>query len=272
MFNKIAFIGAGSMSEAMISGIINKNVLKSEQIYVTNKNNQERLNRLHERYHIKCEENKQIVVDQADIVILSMKPYDLKEAVLGLKSLIQPNQLIISVVAGVSTDYISQLLGMDNPIIRAMPNTSASIGYAATAISKGKYANDQHVDMAKQLFNTIGITVLIEEDDMHIVTAISGSGPAYFYYMVEALEKAAIESGLDPSIAKTLITQTIIGAGEMLRQSGESADILRKKVTSPAGTTEAGIKALMKHNFEDAIIECVKSAHNRSLELGKQNN
>lgn len=271
MFKKIAFIGAGSMSEAIISGIINQNVLQSDQIYVTNKNNQERLDRLYERYHIQCDQNKEKVIGEADIIILSMKPYDLKDAVQSLKALIKPNQLIISVVAGISTDYISNLIESNNPVIRAMPNTSASIGYAATAISKGEYATDHHVKITEELFNTIGITVVIEEDDMHTVTAISGSGPAYVYFMVEALEKAAMESGLDQTIAKALITQTIIGAGEMLRQSGESAETLRKKVTSPAGTTEAGLNALAKHDFQHALVECVKSAHDRSMELGKRN-
>lgn len=272
MFKKIAFIGAGSMSEAIVSGIINKKVLRSDQIYVTNKNNQERLDRLYERYHIQCDEDKEKVMDEADIIILSMKPYDLKEAVLSLKEYIKPNQLIISVAAGISTDYISKLIETDNPVIRAMPNTSASIGYAATAISKGKFATDQHIKISEQLFNTVGITVVVDEEDLHTVTAISGSGPAYVYFMVEALEKAAVESGLDQEIAKALIIQTVIGAGEMLRQSGESAETLRKKVTSRAGTTEAGLKTLAKHDFQNAVMECVKSAHDRSMELGKQNN
>src|SRR5699024_2153006 len=139
------------------------------------------------------------------------------------------SQVIVSVAAGVDTNYIESLLDQQNPIIRAMPNTSASVGLSATAITEGRYATDVHLEQSQALFNTIGITEIVEENDMHTVTGISGSGPAYFYYIVEAMEKAATDSGLDEQTAKTLITQTIIGAGEMLKQSGETAAVLRKK-------------------------------------------
>lgn len=269
MFNKIAFIGAGSMSEAIIAGMINKNFVASNQIHVTNKNNQARLAELTNRYEINCSQDKAPLIKNADMIVLSMKPYDLKEAVLSYRNLIGEDQLIISVVAGISTAYISELLGKKTPIIRAMPNTSASIGYAATAISKGKYAEEKHLQASEELFKTIGTTVITAEEDLHAVTAISGSGPAYVYYLVEAMEQAASEIGLEHDIAIDLITQTIIGAGEMLKQSGESAEVLKKKVTSPKGTTEAGLNALMKYDFLDAVIACVKDAEARSIQLGK---
>lgn len=268
MISKIAIIGAGTMSEAIISGIINKGFLKEEQISVTNKDNQERLDLLRQRYQIHCINDKKETIQEAELIILSVKPYDIKTTIDSIKEYIKPGQLIVSVVAGVSTDHISQLIGKDTPVIRAMPNTSASIGFSATAITKGKYAVERHLNMCEALFNTIGTTVVIEEKDMHIVTAVSGSGPAYAYYLVEALEKAAIQSGLDQDVAKVLITQTILGAGEMLQQSGKAAEALRKGVTSPEGTTEAAIKTLIKHDFQDAVIAGVESARDRSAELG----
>ncbi|GAB3808427.1 pyrroline-5-carboxylate reductase [Virgibacillus kimchii] len=272
MDKKVAFIGAGSMAEAIISGIIYKDLLSSDQIAVANKNNRERLKRLEEKYQIRIMQNKEAEVTAADIVVLSTKPYDLKEAILSVKPYIRPEQIIISVIAGISTDEITALIGKDNPVIRAMPNTSASIGFSATALSAGTYASEHHLHEAEALFTGIGATAIVDEQDMHIVTGISGSGPAYFYYMVEAMEDAAVDSGLSKETARLLITQTIIGAGEMLKQSEEPAADLRRKIMSPAGTTEAGISALDKNNFQQIIRDCVTSAKNRSMELGESKN
>lgn len=270
MFGKISFIGAGSMAESIISGILAKNVIHKKNIFVTNKNNQERLDRLQARFDVQCiPDNKEKVINGADAVILSMKPYDIEVAVESVKEYIHEDMLIISVLAGISTDYISQLIGKPVPIVRAMPNTSAALGYSATALTAGKDALPDHIKKSEFLFQTIGTTTVVKEDDMHTVTGISGSGPAYIYYLVEAMELAAVESGLEKDVAMELITQTVVGAGEMLKHSGETADILRKKITSPKGTTEAGLKALDKHHFQETIIDCVKSARDRSIELGK---
>ena len=268
MFKKVAFIGAGSMAEAIISGMIQTSFLQREQIYVTNKNNQERLDRLSERYKIQCSQDKADVLTDADVIVLSMKPYDVKVAIHAVKDYIQPHQLVVSVVAGVSTDAVSALIGHEVPVVRAMPNTSASIGYSATAITKGQSATRDHLNKVESLFKTIGTTAIVAEEDMHTVTGISGSGPAYFYYMVEAMEKAAVEFGLEPDIAKDLITQTVIGAGEMLKHSGESAATLRENITSPNGTTQAGLETLAQHDFQKMMMACVKSAKERSIELG----
>ncbi|MEC5425041.1 pyrroline-5-carboxylate reductase [Virgibacillus sp. C22-A2] len=269
MNKKIAFIGAGSMAEAIIAGIVKAEIVDDEQIIVTNKNNKERIDRLQKRYHIQSIVDKEKVIQHAEIIILSTKPYDLEAAIQSIKEFVKPNQLFISVVAGISTDTITDLIGVNAPVIRAMPNTSASIGYSATAISAGKYATTEQLKEAKELFETIGTTAIVEEDKMHIVTGISGSGPAYIYYLVEAMEKTAVESGLDRETAKDLIAQTIRGAGEMLKKSGEPADVLRKKITSPAGTTQAGLESLEKNDFQRIVKECVENARDRSIELGK---
>jgi len=268
--DKIAFIGAGSMAEAIIAGIIHKSLLTSEQIYVTNKSDVNRLEELKQTYNIVSHNNKEQVIDGASIIVLSMKPQDIKEAIQAIRPYIREDQLIISVVAGVSTKRIKQLLGKDVPIIRAMPNTSASIGLSGTAISQGPLATNEHLAIAKQLFNTIGLTVVVAEKEMHIVTAISGSGPAYIYYLVEAMEEAAIAAGCDQEIAHELIVQMIKGASEMLKTSGKSAKELRKEITSPEGTTEAGLKTLATYNFQEALQACVDRARGRSVELGKK--
>jgi pyrroline-5-carboxylate reductase len=268
MNGKLVFIGAGSMAEAIISGIIKNNV-SNEQIYVTNRDNRERLARLQQLYHVNVSASKQTVVENAEIIILSMKPKDANMALETIKPYVKKDQLIISVLAGISSDYIMQKLGQDIPIIRAMPNTSAAIGYSATALSKGKFADDEHLQKAKQLFQTIGITVVVKEEDLHAITGLSGSGPAYIYYLVEAMEYAAKEAGLKPDVSKQLIIQTLLGAAEMLKVTKESPAILRKKVTSPGGTTQAGLETLEKYKYQEAVIECVKSAKRRSIELGR---
>ncbi|GAB3054159.1 pyrroline-5-carboxylate reductase [Virgibacillus ainsalahensis] len=269
MNKKIAFIGAGSMAEAVISGIIKAEILPSDQITVTNKSNRDRLEQIQRKYQIKATTDKEKVIQDKDIIILATKPYDLKKSMDSIKPYISSNQLIISIIAGVSTDYISTLLENVAPVARAMPNTSASIGYSATAISAGKYATEEHVKQTEALFNTIGTTAIVDEADMHTITGISGSGPAYIYYLVESMEKAAVEVGLDKETASELIVQTIVGAGEMLKTPGASAAVLREKIMSPNGTTAAGIETLEKYGFEKTIMECVKSARERSIELGR---
>lgn len=267
---KIVFIGAGAITEAIISGMIQKQFIASDQIYVTNKSNHRRLQYLEEQYEIHITHDKQKMIKDADIILLTVKPNDVRSAIDSIKDFVHTNQLIVSVIAGVKTTEIEALLNLQIPVIRAMPNTSASIGYSATAITKGQYATEQHIEMSTSLFNTIGITVVVDEEKMDIVTGISGSGPAYIYYLVEAMESVAVENHLDPEIASLLITQTIIGAGKMLEQSGESAKSLRKQVTSPGGTTEAGLKTLANYHFQEAIMACVNSATMRAKELGEK--
>ncbi|RDW16811.1 pyrroline-5-carboxylate reductase [Oceanobacillus chungangensis] len=269
MDKKIAFLGAGSVAEAIISGMIRSEVVNQEQIIVTNRSNQERLEQMKNDYRVQCTTDKKEAFRYADIVVLAVKPNNVKESLESIKAYLNPNQLIISVIAGVTTESIRTKIGIDAAIVRVMPNTSASIGYSATAITAGKFASEQQVRLVESIFQSIGITTIVEEDDMHIVTAVSGSGPAYVYYLVEAMEKAAIEAGLEKEIAYKLITQTILGAGEMLRQSGETAAGLRRKITSPAGTTEAGIKRLEEKDFQTIVIDSLKRARDRSMELGK---
>jgi pyrroline-5-carboxylate reductase len=264
----IAFIGAGSMAEALIAGMT-KTLYKPEQIIVTNRSNQERLEYIQNTYHVRVETDKEKAVKEADIIILAMKPKDVVEGITSIAQAIGKHQLIISVLAGVATETIISLIGKNVAIVRAMPNTSAAIGQSATALALGRYANNKHLAIAKDLFRTVGVVTVVPEEDLHAVTALSGSGPAYIYYMVEAMEKAAKEIGLEQSVAKDLILQTITGAAEMLKSSAKHPSILRKEVTSPGGTTEAGIKMLEDYRYQEAVISCIKQATKRSIELGQ---
>lgn len=268
MVEKICFVGAGSMAESIIAGMLHNQYLSGSHIVVTNKNNQERLERLKQHYDIQETTDKQMALEGADIVVLATKPDDLNDAIDQIKSYIQPTQLVISVVAGVPTNVILDRFAGNVPVVRVMPNTSASIGFSATAITAGASARETDVQIAESVFQTIGSTVIVEEADMHTVTGVSGSGPAYFYYLVEAMEQAAVEAGLDHTVATDLITQTIIGAGEMLKSSGDPANKLRENITSPGGTTQAAIETLKENDFRKTVMDAVESARKRSMELG----
>lgn len=265
----ISFLGAGSIAEAIIGGLLHANVVKGEQITVSNRSNETRLQELHKKYGVKGTHNKKELLTDTTILFLAMKPKDVAEALTPFKEYIHHNLLIISLLAGVSTHSIRNLLEKDIPIIRAMPNTSAAILKSATAISPSKHATKEHIQTAIALFETIGLVSVVEEEDMHAVTALSGSGPAYIYYVVEAMEEAAKEIGLKEDVAKSLILQTMIGAAEMLKASEKHPSILRKEITSPGGTTEAGIEVLQEHKFQQALISCITQAAQRSHNLGK---
>ncbi|MGH1053980.1 pyrroline-5-carboxylate reductase ProI [Bacillus paranthracis] len=265
----ISFLGAGSIAEAIIGGLLHANVVKGEQITVSNRSNETRLQKLHKKYGVKGTHNKKELLTDTNILFLAMKPKDVAESLTPFKEDIHNNLLIISLLAGVSTHSIRNLLQKDVPIIRAMPNTSAAILKSATAISPSKHATKEHIQTAIALFETIGLVSVVEEEDMHAVTALSGSGPAYIYYVVEAMEEAAKEIGLKEDVAKSLILQTMIGAAEMLKASEKHPSILRKEITSPGGTTEAGIEVLQEHKFQQALISCITQAAQRSHNLGK---
>jgi pyrroline-5-carboxylate reductase len=265
---RISFIGAGSMAEAMIAGLLKQQHVDRQNIMITNRSNDERLEYFKKQYGINTTRNHQELIEQADVIVLAMKPKDLTEGLGTIKQYLHEHQLIVSLLAGVSTNSITSLLEKQAPIIRAMPNTSAAIGRSATAIAKGRYATEEHLAIASQLFQTVGIVSVVEEKLLHAVTGLSGSGPAYVYYLVESMEKAALEIGMDTAIAKDLILQTIIGAAEMLKQSPKEPGVLRKEVTSPGGTTEAGIQKLEAFRFQEGLIECIKRAAERSKELG----
>jgi len=266
MMEKIGFIGAGSMAEAIVAGLIKGKVFKAEQITVLNRSNSERLNELSSKYGIKTTHDKQKLVRDASIVVLAMKPKDVKAGLEGVQHLIH-DQVIVSVLAGISINTITNILGKEAAIVRAMPNTSAAILKSATAIAGSKNVTSSQMNKCKTLFEAIGICKIVEENQLDAVTGLSGSGPAYIYYLVEAMEKAAVEVGLDPFVARDLIVQTLLGASEMIAVSDKHPSQLRKEVTSPNGTTEAGISILKEKQVEEAFISCIKRATERSEEL-----
>jgi pyrroline-5-carboxylate reductase len=268
---KICFIGAGAMAEAIVAGLINKKIVKPGQISITNRDDRFRLDELVYNFGVFADaEQKEKSMQEADVLVLAMKPKDVAEALTSIRHFTSSDQLVISVVAGISTDYITDLLGHTAPVVRTMPNTSAAIGRSATGICAGKTASDEHIAMARKIFESIGMVVLTEEAKLDAVTGLSGSGPAYVYYLVESMLAGGIDAGLEADEARKLILQTLIGSAQMLIETGEEPSVLREKVTSPNGTTQAGLDILRSYHFEEAVRSCIQGAAKRSKELGKQ--
>ncbi|KPB03812.1 pyrroline-5-carboxylate reductase [Bacillus sp. CHD6a] len=267
---KIAFIGAGSMAEAIMAGLLKQEICTKEDITVTNKQDQQRLENLENKYGVATLENKETVVKDADVIFLAMKPKDAKDGIQAIKSYVTKEQLIVSVLAGISTEVIQDLFEQELRVIRSMPNTSAAIGLSATAIAKGSYATENDLELVQSLFSAIGLCTIVEEDQLHAVTGVSGSGPAYIYYIAEAMEKAALAQGLDMDVAKKLVSQTLIGAAHMLQETDKDAEVLRKEVTSPGGTTQRGISLLDERKVSEAFESCIEGATERSREMGEE--
>ncbi len=266
---KVSFIGAGAMAEAMISGLVKNEILSPGQIYVTNNHEIEQLNNINKKYGVQTFLDLK-VIETMDVIIFAVKPKDIQNCIEALKGFTNKSQLFISVAAGVSTKFISKQLGHNAPVVRTMPNTSASVGASMTAITPGVTATHTDLEVARLLFKAIGEVVTVNEDQIDAITGLSGSGPAYIYFLVEALENSAREIGLDEDLAKQLVAQVLVGASKKLQQSTASSKELYKQVMSPGGTTEAGLNVLKQHQFQEAVIACVKAATNRSKQLGEQ--
>ncbi|BAH45883.1 pyrroline-5-carboxylate reductase [Brevibacillus brevis NBRC 100599] len=267
---RIGFLGAGSIVEAMLSGIGKKGLLPSERISVTNRNNMERLEQLANDYGVTVTQDKFDVVRSSDILILAIKPKDAAEALLDLRGVVRSDQLIISVIAGVSTSLIGEWLGAECPIIRTMPNTSSAVGLSATGLCANPFVQEEHCELATKLFEAIGTVYEVAEEELDIITGLSGSGPAYIYYLVEAMMGAGAKAGLDREMARQLTLQTVIGAAHMLLDTREEPSILRQKVTSPGGTTQAGLEVLEAYQFQEAVTAAILRAAERSREMGAQ--
>lgn len=266
---KIAIIGAGAMSESLIAGLIENELIRSNHIFVTNKSNHERLKQLETTYGVTRTYHMPELLTNADVVILAMKPKDAKIAITEIKYHLTREMLVVSVLAGVSIQSIELFADQALPIVRAMPNTSAAIGQSATALATNDLVSTTQKQRIKMMFETIGYVTFVHESQMDAVTGLSGSGPAYIYYLIEAMEKSALEIGLEEKTAKELIVQTLIGAAGMVSKSTKTPKQLREEVTSPGGTTEAGIRKLESFDVQGAFISCIKEATSQSKRLGQ---
>ncbi|MYL50879.1 pyrroline-5-carboxylate reductase [Halobacillus litoralis] len=266
----IAFLGAGSMAEAMISGMVESGNIPAENIIVTNRSNQERLNTINHKYGVRTVLKDELNFAEVDQFILAMKPKDIDAVLADLKDKLTANQVLVSVLAGITTSYMEERLNEGQQVIRVMPNTSSMLRESATAISPGRFADMDNVLVAKELLKSIGEVFVIEEDKMDVFTGIAGSGPAYFYYLMEHIEETGRAEGMDRETLREIGAQTLLGAAKMMLERDESPTELRENVTSPNGTTAAGLNALDQAGGGYAISEAIKGAAGRSKELSKE--
>jgi pyrroline-5-carboxylate reductase len=265
--SKIGFIGAGNMAEAIIKCIIDTHIFHPEDITIADVR-KERLDELADKYNISYTTNVKLA-KAVDILILSIKPQNMTAVLNEIKGSLNNDSIIVTIAAGITTDKICKTLGF-NSVIRVMPNTPALIGQGttvlyATAAAKERLAEVEHI------FQAVGYVTSVEDEKLlDAVTAVSGSGPAYFFLLMEEMIKAGIKLGLDRQLAERTVLVTARGAAMLAIErlkAGEKVDVLRQKVTSPNGTTEAALKVFAKYNFEQMINEALAAAEKRSEEL-----
>jgi len=268
----ICFYGSGSMAEAIVRGILNQELVPSKQIAMLNRSNKERQQELHMQYGVQTamqgKTNEQYL-QEADIVFLAMKPKDAAEALRSLQPLLRPSQLIISVIAGLSIPAMQKLLGSDIPIVRTMPNTSSTIGLGVTGISYSSAVTEQQRFMTETMFDSTGVYTVIDESMQDAITSITGSGPAYIYYIMEIMMKGAQQAGFTEEQAAQLVTQTVLGAASMVQQTQEAPADLRRKVSSPNGTTQAAIETMAANGLEKALLSGISRCAERAAEIGR---
>lgn len=268
----ICFYGAGSMAEAIVRGLIHNKIVDGNHISMFNRSNQERLTELQAKYGVQVgydEPAKHKLLESASIIVLAMKPKDAGEAIKKIAPLLHEGQCIVSLIAGLSISTIQALTGGSIPVVRTMPNTSSSIGLGATGLSFSPEVNPTTTEQILAIFGAVGTVTVIPEEQLEILTGVSGSGPAYIYYMMEAMITAGIEGGLTPEQARQLTVQTVKGAAEMMAQTGEDPAKLRKDITSPNGSTQAAIEVLDQGHFTSTVKSAVHRSAERSREMGE---
>jgi len=266
----IGFIGAGNMGEALIKGLLASKKMNAGQILVADKV-KERLAYITEHYEVKVFTKNFEVVKGADIIILAVKPNDMKSVLEEIGPDLHKDKLLISIAAGITMDFILQNLPHSIPLIRVMPNTPALVLEGAIGLCPGQTVSKEAQDIAVAIFEAVGKVVVIENEElMDAVTGLSGSGPAYVFAFIEALVDAGVKVGLTRDLAHTLVLQTILGSVKLAMETGQHPAQLRAMVTSPGGTTIAGLHQLARAGFAGIVMDAVEAATNRSMELGSQ--
>lgn len=265
--HRLGIIGGGVMAESILSCLISQGFCEAEQVRVSDISI-ERLDYLATQYQVQGISDNVEVASTSQILLLAIKPQVLKHVVAQLQPVMLPQCLVISILAGVPlTNLEAAFVG--SPVVRAMPNTPATVGAGMTAIASGTHANDTHLDLAHQLFSTVGEVVTVPESLMDAVTGLSGSGPAFVALVLEALTDGGVSVGLPRPIAAKLALQTLLGTATLVRETGIHPAQLKDQVTSPGGTTIAGVATLEQAGLRSALISAVQAAHRRSQELGQ---
>lgn len=262
----IAILGAGKIGEALLAGLLSAG--RSPGGLVFTERYPDRVDELSARYRVRGVDTETAAA-VADVLVVAVKPQDIEPLLVTLASCVRPGTLVVSLCAGLPTSLYERTLPAETPVVRVMPNTPMLVGEAMSAISAGSHARPEHLQLVEDLLSSVGKVVRVPESQQDAVTALSGSGPAYFFFLVEAMIDAGILLGLPRDVSTQLIIQSAVGAARMLRDSGEHPVALRKAVTSPGGTTIAAIRELENHGVRAALLAAIEAAAIRSAALGR---
>lgn len=271
---KVLFIGAGNMAQAIISGISQQKIISEKDIYIYEINNQTAETVL-AKYKIGRYKSIDSDISKYDMLILAVKPqvfvsFENDKEMKQIRDFVNKNQLIVSIMAGISIEKIKKFFSNENPIIRIMPNTPALIGKSMSVLACSSNVLKDQLEKAKKIFMSIGEIEVLDEKYLDAVTGLSGSGPAYVFTFIEAMIQGGILCGLPKNVAEKLSIQTVLGSISLITKSNTSIEELRRNVTSPGGTTMEGLAVLEKNNFRSTVIEAIKAATKRSKELGEK--
>ena len=265
---RLAFIGAGNMASCIVGGLV-KNNYPADNIIISDPSS-DKLTQLQQQFNTMVSASNNEACQWAEVVILAVKPQVMKTVATGIKPTLAHHPLVISIAAGITSRQLQHWLGDDIAIIRAMPNTPALVQTGATGLYATPTVNAQQCAQAETILNAIGFTAWVENESLiDTVTAVSGSGPAYFFLLMEAMINAGIKQGLTRSIAEQLTLQTALGAAELVKSSSIDVAELRRRVTSPGGTTEQAIQCFQKSGFEELVADAMSACAERSRELAK---
>lgn len=267
--NTIAFLGAGNMAGALIKGLLTAGRCRPAQITASDIR-KERLAELRRTYGIKTSGDNRRAAASAGVVVLSTKPQVFPDLLPEIASSIRPDGLVLSIAAGVPLSVIESSLPPGSRVIRAMPNTPALVQSGATGLAAGSNATERDLEEARRIFEAVGAVAIVKESLLDAVTGLSGSGPAYVFVFIEALADAGVEMGLSRESAQTLAAQTVLGSARLLMETGEHPAHLKGAVTSPGGTTIAGLQALEAGGLRKAVGDAVRDATRRSRALGME--
>ncbi|HOF40023.1 MAG TPA: pyrroline-5-carboxylate reductase [Candidatus Hydrogenedentes bacterium] len=264
---RVGFLGFGNMGRAIAGGLIARGTMRPEQLAAFDVDEARRA--AAGALGMQQADSARALAQASGVLLVAVKPQHAAEALEPVAEVPGADILVISICAGLSTGFFEERLGGRVRVVRAMPNTPALVGAGATALAPGRHCREEDVDFAKSVFESVGRVEVVPESAMDAVTALSGSGPAYFFYLVECLVRAARDEGLTEAQATELAKQTALGAGRLLMESDEGASVLRERVTSKGGTTEAALRAFQEHGFEGVVRAGVAAAAARSRELGR---
>jgi pyrroline-5-carboxylate reductase len=264
--SQTAILGAGVMGETLLSGLVRAG-RRVDNLLVGEKR-EERARELEERYGVAVIGNRE-AAEKADTIALVVKPQDMGDVLDEIADVLRPGQLLVSLAAGITTAFIEAHVPDGIAVVRVMPNTPALVDEGMAAISPGSHCSEEHLAEAEALMASVGKVLRIPERQQDAVTAISGSGPAYIFFVVESMIEAGVHLGLPRSTATDLVVQTLVGSAKMLRETGTHPTVLREQVTSPAGTTAAALRELEIHKVRAAFLAAMEAARDRSRELAE---